>query len=226
VCRTGRVFSPVVNGTDEQFRLVGMDQFNAMLEDRTTGSWWRQATGEAVTGERKGTVLREIPSHQVTLAQWLSLHPESKVMQPDSLLKDRYSSSYDYETGRSRSELTGTDTVSWREKAWVLGVSVGTLHKAYDWNALRRERVIHDVLGDTPILLVLANDDASFFVYQRPNAETQFVVRGDSLLSDGGRYDLRGRGERASLTTMQASQEFWHSWRTFHPNTATYPPGR
>lgn len=224
VCRTGRVFSPVVNGTDEHFRLVGMDQFNAMLEDRTTGSWWRQATGEAVTGERKGSVLREIPSSQVTLAQWLSLHPESKVMQPDSLLKDRYSSSYDYETGRSRSELTGTDTVSWREKAWVVGVSLGAMHKAYDWNALRTERVIHDVLGDTPVLLVLADDDASFFVYQRPNAETQFVVRGDSLVSDRGRYDLRGRGERASLTTIQASQEFWHSWRTFHPNTGTYPP--
>ncbi|HRI79872.1 MAG TPA: DUF3179 domain-containing (seleno)protein, partial [Cyclobacteriaceae bacterium] len=38
VCRTGRVFSPVVEGKPEKFRLVGMDHFNAMFEDATTGS--------------------------------------------------------------------------------------------------------------------------------------------------------------------------------------------
>lgn len=42
VCRTGRVFSPVIDGRSETFRLVGMDHFNAMLtttcvaERRTT----------------------------------------------------------------------------------------------------------------------------------------------------------------------------------------------
>lgn len=44
VCRTGRVFEPIVNGKPESFRLVGMDHFNAMFEDKTTKSWWRQAT--------------------------------------------------------------------------------------------------------------------------------------------------------------------------------------
>ena len=38
VCRTGRVFEPLVNGKEEKFRLVGMDHFNAMLEDATTKS--------------------------------------------------------------------------------------------------------------------------------------------------------------------------------------------
>lgn len=44
VCRTGRVFSPPVDGRAERFRLVGMDHGNAMFEDEHTGSWWRQAT--------------------------------------------------------------------------------------------------------------------------------------------------------------------------------------
>ena len=68
VCRTGRVFEPVIAGRHATFRLVGMDHFNAMLEDRATGSWWRQANGEAVTGSLKGTTLPEIPRIQVTLA--------------------------------------------------------------------------------------------------------------------------------------------------------------
>ena len=65
-CRTGRIFTPAVNGTPESFRLVGMDHFNAMFEDERTGSWWRQATGEAITGVLKGLRLRE--GHQPEIA--------------------------------------------------------------------------------------------------------------------------------------------------------------
>jgi len=36
VCRTGRVYSPMVDGQPENFRLVGMDHFNAMFEDSRT----------------------------------------------------------------------------------------------------------------------------------------------------------------------------------------------
>ena len=64
VCRTGRVYSPIVNGKLEKFRLVGMDHFNAMFEDETTKSWWQQATGIAIAGPLKGSRLEEIPSHQ------------------------------------------------------------------------------------------------------------------------------------------------------------------
>ena len=61
VCRTGRVFEPVVDNRPEKFRLVGMDHYNAMFEDETTGSWWRQATGEAVTGKNRGNHCRNFP---------------------------------------------------------------------------------------------------------------------------------------------------------------------
>ena len=50
VCRSGRVFEPRISGKQDAFRLVGMDHFNAMFEDKTTGTWWRQVNGEAVAG--------------------------------------------------------------------------------------------------------------------------------------------------------------------------------
>ncbi len=222
VCRTGRVFSPMLDGTVEQFRLVGMDHFNAMLEDRSTGSWWRQANGEAITGSRKGVSLREIPSQQVTLARWLELHPTSRIMQADSALRERYPKNFDYETGQSRRPLTGTDTVSWSDKAWVVGLTVNGQSKAYDWNRLRRERAINDVLGGTPVVVLLASDDASYFAYIRPDSATHFTMRGDSLLAPNAVYGLSGRGATGSLVPLQASQEFWHSWRTFRMNTQKY----
>jgi hypothetical protein len=220
VCRTGRVFSPTVDGKPETFRLVGMDHFNAMFEDKSTGSWWRQATGEAVAGPRKGLALKQVPSMQMPLARWLALHPRSLIMQPDSTFITRYAKSFDYETGLSRATLTGTDTVSWHDKAWVVGITVNGESKAYDWNRLRRENVVNDVLGGRPIVLALAQDSTSFFAFQRPDT-ARFTLRGDSLIAKGHSYALAGTGSIA-LSPLFASQEFWHSWRTFHPGTKTY----
>jgi len=219
-CRTGRVFSPTVDGRSETFRLVGMDHFNTIFEDQSTRSWWRQATGAAVAGPRKGSALRQIPSMQMTLSRWIAMHPRSLIMQPDSAFVDRYAKSFDYESGLSRSPLTGTDTASWHDKSWVVGISVKGESKAYDWNRLRKERVVNDVLGGRPIVLALARDSTNYFAFQRPDSN-QFKLRGDSLVSRGGVYSLAGTGS-IGLVPIFASQEFWHSWRTFHPDTKTY----
>lgn len=222
VCRTGRVFDPTVNGTLERFRLVGMDQFNAMLEDRTTGSWWRQANGEAVAGPLTGTTLAELPSRQVTLRQWLALYPASRIMQADPKFTEQYAEDYAYERGTSRSRLTGTDPRSWEEKSWVVGLRVGTAARAYDWNRLLREGAINDTLGDRPIVLAVASDSASFYAFVRPDTGTRFVVDGDSIRAPGAAYAFNGKGPGGSLEPMVASQEFWHSWRTFNPGTTRH----
>lgn len=227
VCRTGRVFSPFVNGERQEFRLVGMDQFNAMLEDVGTRSWWRQANGEAVIGPRTGTVLPEIPSRQVTLRRWVSLHPNTLVLEPDPVFADEYAKDYAYERGTSRKRLTGTDTSSWAEKSWVVGITVRGVSRAYDWNHLERAQVINDELNGTPIVLALASDSLSFFAFERPDTATRFRVEHDSLVTgtgpDARRYAFSGHGAGGTLKALVASQEFWHSWRTFQPTTDQYP---
>ncbi|HEY5969218.1 MAG TPA: DUF3179 domain-containing (seleno)protein, partial [Chitinophagaceae bacterium] len=147
VCRTGRVFEPVVSGKKEKFRLVGMDHFNAMLEDATTKSWWRQVTGEAITGVLKGQQLPEIYSTQTSLADWLKLNPTSLIMQADENFIGSYDSTFKFESGASKSHLTGTDSLSWKDKSWVIGVKAGKESKAYDWNQLKKEKLIHDKIG-------------------------------------------------------------------------------
>lgn len=222
VCRTGRVFSPAIDGKAESFRLVGMDHFNAMLEDRTTGSWWRQANGEAITGARKGTKLPNIPMVQVTLRQWLAMYPNSLVMQGDPAFVSEYAKDYAYERGFSRKKLTGTDTASWKDKSWVIGLTVGGSSKAYDWNRLHRERVVNDTVGGTPVVVLLGPDSVSYFAFRRPTSTAVFSLRGDSLVGDGRAYALSGEGVSGRLEPLNASQEFWHSWRTFQPSTSRY----
>lgn len=226
VCRTGRVFSPTVNGRPEQFRLVGMDHFNAMFEDATTGSWWRQVTGEAVAGPLKGAQLPELLYTQTSLREWLILHPNSLVMQADSTFSEEYADMDTYDLGRGRGELTGTDSLSWKDKSWVVGIEVNdTNSKAFDWNRLKQERAINSKVGERPVVLVLASDDKSFFAFERPGPETVFTIKNDTLHSGEKTWNLLGVATDSAtgdLQKIKGSQEFWHSWSTFHPHTTRY----
>jgi len=224
VCRTGRVFEPVVNGKQEKFRLVGMDHFNAMFEDVTTKSWWRQETGEAITGKLQGQQLPEVFSTQTSLVEWLKLNPNSLIMQPDSAFVKSYDTTMKYESGQSKNSLTGTDSLSWKDKSWVIGVKAGKERKAYDWNQLKTERIIRDNINGTPLFVVLAKDNKSFFAFERQGANEKISLSNDTILYNNHNYRIDGKGidTSYSLKPLPAYQEFWHSWRTFNPATKKY----
>lgn len=226
VCRTGRVFEPLVKGKPEKFRLVGMDHFNAMFEDETTKSWWRQVNGEAVTGSLKGELLPEVESFQITIRQLFNLYPNALVMQADEVaFKDeKYDSLARYERGKSMGDLTRTDSLSWKDKSWVVGVELDGKTKAYDWHQLKAERILLDKMGTSVIAIALASDDQSFAVFKVTDT-AQIILRNDSLFVGTHAYTFSGRsvnGNQSSLEKVKAYQEFWHSWRTFHPQTEKF----
>jgi hypothetical protein len=198
-----------------------MDHFNAMFEDVTTKSWWRQVTGEAITGKLKGQYLPEVFSTQTSLAKWLQLNPNSLIMQADSAFIKSYDTTGRYESGKSKKRLTGTDSLSWKDKSWVIGVKSGPNKKVYDWNKLKSQRIIQDKIENTPVLIVLATDNKSFFAFERPNENATFSLNDDVLGCDNHHFRIDGKGidTAFSLKPLQASQEFWHSWRTFYPDT-------
>ena len=224
VCRTGRVYEPIINGHYEKFRLVGMDLFNAMFEDESTKSWWRQATGEAVTGKLKGFTLPEIYSTQTTLATWLTLYPNSTIMQADPAFASSYDTLFNYEKGLSRRKLTGTDSLSWQKKSWVVGVKTGGQTKAYDWNQLKKEMLIEDTLGGKELFIFLAADSSSFFAFEKTGLKGTVKVENDTIILGEKRFRLDGKGIDTSLSLQKvpAYQEFWHSWKSFHRETTRF----
>lgn len=201
---------------------MGMDHFNAMFEDETTKSWWRQATGEAITGSLKGKTLPEIESDQLTLSKFFSLHPFGKVMLAEEDSKENYDTLGRFEKGLGKSDLTRTDSLSWKDKSWVIGVIVDGKSKAYDWNLLKQTKVIHDKIGETAIVVVLAADEQSFAVFKRDRIDN-FSLRNDSLVNANQVYDFDGKSHQGNkLHKIKAYQEFWHSWKQFHPDTEIY----
>ncbi len=229
VCRTGRVFSPHVDNKPEDFRLVGMDHFNAMFEDATTKSWWRQVTGEAIAGPLKGQTLAEIPSEQMRLAAWVGQYPNTLIMQPDSNFVEEYEGLKSYDEGKSKSSLTRADSLSWQDKSWVVGVQLGAGSRAYDWNDLLAHRVLNDTLAGTALVVSVENDSASFHVWQRDSLRFSFETAAGALRDEQTQSSWNWKGEcvagalqGSKLRVVQSYQEFWHSWRTFHPQTTRY----
>jgi hypothetical protein len=234
VCRTGRVFSPMVNGKPETFRLVGMDHFNAMFEDAGTHSWWQQATGVSIAGPLKNVQLTEIPSAQSSLAQWLQRYPDSKILQPDTVFNKSYEALADYDKGTIKGSLEKRDSASWKPKSWVVGVRWGDNAKAYDWNALIRNPLIQDTMGSLPVMILLGADSLSFHAWSRQvqGQTLQFEkTPGQPLLRDtnsGSTWNsnglcIGGKLKDQQLTVLPAYQEFWHSWSHFHPMTTRFP---
>ncbi len=233
VCRTGRVFEPVINGKTENFRLVGMDHFNAMFEDENTGSWWRQATGEAITGELKGTKLNEIFSEQMTLAAWTRKYPQTKTMQPDTLFLKQYKDLAGFDDGTIDSDLERRDENVFQIKSWVVAININSNSKAYDWNQLLANKIINDEFENTAVLVVIENDKNSFHVWSRKvDNETLFFVSDESgnNLRDSNtnslwNYDgvcIEGALIGKQLVPIKSSQEFYHAWKQFNPGGVEY----
>jgi hypothetical protein len=231
VCRTGRIYSLMVNGKQESFRLVGMDHFNAMFEDATTKSWWRQSTGECIAGPLKGYKLQEIESDQLVLSSWARIHPNTKILQPDALFKEEFEDMDSYDKGISRGDLTKRDTASWKNKSWILGIQDGANAKTYDWNQLTKQRIIQDSLPNNPIVILLESDTASFHAYSSVinNEILIFRIKQDSIwdVNTGSKWSyegvcMDGKLKGKVLKSVRCYQEFLHSWEFFHPQSIRY----
>jgi hypothetical protein len=233
VCRTGRVFSPMVKGKKEQFRLVGMDHFNAMFEDMSTKSWWQQATGESIAGEMKGSKLIELPSSQMRLGDWLDLYPGSEIMQQDTLFKKEYADLKGYDEGTIKGGLEHRDSLSWKKKSWIIGLHLKSVDRAYDWNELEQKKMISDSIDQTPVLITMESNKKTFHSFSRKYKDMtlQFLpsAKGDTMEDQQTHSIWKKNGicingvlKGAQLENLQSYQEFWHSWKQFHPNTSIF----
>ncbi|OOQ59225.1 DUF3179 domain-containing (seleno)protein [Mucilaginibacter pedocola] len=229
MCRTGRVYDPVINGKEQIFRLVGARHYNAIIEDKATGTWWYQATGVAAVGPMKGSHLAELPYEQTTLDSWLARYPGSLIMQPDGKYAADYKDLKDYDVKQAvdkDSTLKNKDSLV--SKTWIVGIIGNGQAKAYDWRKLVKKRIMNDNLNGIQLLLAIENDKQSFHAWSslvdgRPH---HFMIENNQLKDEETSSFWNWAGTCVSgplkgqqLTKVQASQEYWRSWKQFHPGT-------
>jgi uncharacterized protein DUF3179 len=106
--------------------------------------------------------------------------------------------------------------------------------KAYSFTALARDRVVNDIVGGVPLVIVFDGLSFSGAVYRRdPGGTLLSFAPGQSALSmvdsqTGSTWDgLSGRATAGADAGVELEQvpitySFWFGWADFYPDTEVY----
>jgi hypothetical protein len=220
---------------------AGVVEGNEVFKDRATGSRWQQSSLRAISGPLLGTRLQLYPFLLTSWGEWRRLHPDTQVLKPLPGYADRIAEKNKMIREGLSGDGAAPDDVTYhdnrlRPKTMVLGVDVDGATKAFPLEALRRVRVVNDVLGGKPVLVVHqpSSDTTTAFVaraagraltFDAANAEASALLDRET----GSRWNAYGACESGRLkgSTLEAivlEPEYWFAWSEFHRETQIYTP--
>lgn len=223
-----------------EFRLVGVNNQNFIMEDLETGSWWQQVTGRAIQGPLEGERLEPMPFDIVSLAIWKSEHPDTVVLAAEQEHLDDYFPP-DW-AAEAEDEMPVPDELvpegGLAARDLVVGLRHGDRARAYPLEVLAEQTPISDRIGDLPVLIAVAADGRSVRAFERrldgveldlygkPGVDPPMFLDG----ATGAEFDFRGIGvsgqwEGRQLPKLTPITEFWFDWHNYHPHTGLYRGG-
>ena len=240
VCNTGVVFRAEVNGRTLHFQYDRMVGANEVQKDVETGTSWQQATGEAIDGPLKGTRLTLYPAVRTTWAEWRKRYPRTMVLKPLPGYAERMPNRSTRIKGVTRvgpeGAPTGALTLDTRLPAreTVAGLEVGREAVAYPFSALRVARVVNDIVGGLPVVVVHqpSSDTTTAFEARVKGKALKFLAADDdasSVIDLGTRstWNAYGLCLEGPLKGRQLKQvilvpQFWFAWSQFHQGTRIF----
>jgi hypothetical protein len=117
----------------------------------------------------------------------------------------------------------------------VIGVTVDGKSVAYPLSALQKQSPIIDMVGSSPIVVVLGDDGRSVRAFERTvdGRRLEFFKKteGDGFqlidLETNSTWNFEGKAIAGSLAGRQLKkvfvlEDFWFDWRLYHPDTHIY----
>ena len=225
-----------MDGRTLTFRLIGINNQNFLMEDRETGSWWQQVTGEAIAGPLRGRRLTPLLHDEVTFALWRAEHPGTRVLALDAH-GSRISREWETRTARSPVVTPVRDGDPLPPREIVVGVERGGASRAYPKHVVAAAGVILDEIGGESIAILEAGDGQSVraFAASVNGTPVQLVRRTDTTpatfvdTTTGSTFDFAGRAIAGaligdSLERLPHLSDYWFDWRAYHPSTTVYAP--
>lgn len=235
-----------IEGKPARFGHSGWLWFNAyLLYDHETGSLWHHLSGTALSGPRRGTRLRSLPTQMMTFAAWRAEHPETLVLaKPDPAVDSRRMDSDPY-AARNKTMQFGYGI--------ALRTAAGDTSRFYAFGAMR-DGLAEDEVGGVPVVVVRDPGATTAFAYDRRVGGRTLSFERDTSGADA-RPILRERGGprrwfarsgrpvaasastepgQPSLEPVQGSVWEAAAWQLQHrlgstwapPAAGTAPPGR
>jgi hypothetical protein len=250
LCNSGLVFERVAGTTTLDFGTSGkLYKSDLVMYDRQTHSLWAQMEGRAIVGALAGTRLALLPANTLAWEDFKAAYPGGTVLSQESGHSRPYGRNpYEaYARLESRPFLFhGVPDSRLPPKERVVGVVVASAQRAYPWCALARERVIHDALGGTFLVILyrpwaLSAHDASCMTESRaidataafsrvPDGERlgfEPVAEGFRDRQTGSLWTILGEARQGPLAGRRLApiahaDAFWFAWTAFHPATSIH----
>jgi len=184
-----------------------------IIRDKETGTLWQHATGEGLIGPLQGKHLEPLGGERMTWAAWGDHHPRTTVAVrrdewPGLLSLGRTEKLLQVATRSGNVPgLTTTDRRLPLEGA-VIGLEISGQSCAYPLHLLMEEELIHDTLGQTPVLLVYHADGDRVQAFKRSSSQRITSLQGIS-----------------SLAPIPFERQRWNGWFEFHPQTRIFRRG-
>ncbi len=250
LCNTAVAFDRRFKGDVFDFGTTGrLRNSNLIMYDRQHESWWQQATGEAIAGRFTGERLTLLPAMIIAWEEFKNAYPEGKVLSRDTDFTRQYGRNpyvgYD-DIHNSPFLFRGETDGRLLPMTRVVTIEIGIDAVAYPYELLEKQPVIHDSVGETPIVLLWQAGTASALdagniaegrdvgavnSYSRElDGEVLSFLHQDGRILDeqgGSEWNLLGEAisgplEGSRLQPVVHINHFWFSWAAFRPDTRIF----
>jgi hypothetical protein len=251
LCNTAIAFERTFDGRVLDFGTTGRLRYsNLIMYDRQTETWWQQGTGEAIAGEYAGQRLTQRPMTLIAWSDFKAAFPAGKVLDRDTGFSRTYGRNpyIGYDNPNTQPFLyQGPQTPNLLPAlARVFALNLNDDPIAFPYDALAQHRVLTDVVGGEPVVVLWAPGAASALDAQqvadgrevgaaasfsrRLDGEVlAFVRAGDGIVDvqTGSRWDALGRAidgpmKGKQLEEVVGTNHFWFSWAAFYPKTRVW----
>lgn len=230
------MWDAAVEGRRLKFHLAGINNQNFIMQDEESGSWWQQITGEAIFGSSRGQRLNAISHDELSFSVWKQEHPDGRVLRPDDS-KPWKKFSEDWEDKTAKLPVLAALDVDTRlsPRTQIIGIKISGVAKAYPVSVIQQQRVILDYIADTPLAIVMADDEKSVRAFERTidGRELELFAKPDSRplrmidSKTGSEWDFTGKcvsgnfGGR-ELKKIYSLRDYWFDWKAYNPDTGIY----
>ncbi len=146
LCNSGVIFERQIEGKEAVFGNTGrLRNFDMVMYDYATESWWQQFSGQAIIGKKAGVHLKALPSRVEALGHFRKRFPTGKILIPNDPAERPYGTTpfvrMDSSAGVGLGNILLPDEVKPFERVVVIGEEAWTVKRLREKGTVVRDNL-------------------------------------------------------------------------------------